>query len=458
MAANRRKSHRPASASPPQSASTSLPHAVVHRPAASPQLDPSAPLYEVRAAPPRIFDASDELLSRARMQWQFGEWPSLLTLDLLAIEHHPARAELALLSGCAALQTGRPEVAQRYLTAAETWDCHPALMARLLLAGVANSLARYHALKGNSATSETYFLEAASALGGDPRLAARARQQQELLSLPPLPSPGQPALAAPVPEPSPPLPEPTPAPSSHHLAHANPPTEPEANPFQPGIRSYAQNFEDVMLWRALKHVEDGFYIDVGAQHPVQDSVSKAFYEKGWRGIHVEATSAYARLLRQDRPDETVIEAALSNQHGTLPFFEIPETGLSTGDPEIAARHQKQGFEVQDTSVPTLTLSDVFALAGDREIHWLKIDVEGMEKQVLEGWGNHPKRPWILVIEATLPNTTIESHHEWEHHVLTLGYLYAYKDGLSRFYLHKRHSALSEKLNLPPNVFDGYTRF
>ena len=28
--------------------------------------------------------------------------------------------------------------------------------------------------------------------------------------------------------------------------------------------SYAQNFEDVMLWRALKHVENGFYIDVGA--------------------------------------------------------------------------------------------------------------------------------------------------------------------------------------------------
>ena len=37
--------------------------------------------------------------------------------------------------------------------------------------------------------------------------------------------------------------------------------------------SYAQNFEDVMLWRALKHVEKGFYVDVGAQDPVVDSVS-----------------------------------------------------------------------------------------------------------------------------------------------------------------------------------------
>jgi FkbM family methyltransferase len=437
-----------------------MPHSVVPRPASAPALHSDAPVYEVRATPPRIFDASDDLLSRARMQWQFGDWPSLLHLDLLAIEHHPARAELALLSGCAALQMGQPDTARRYLTAAEAWDCHPSLMARLLLAGVSNSLARYHALKGHSETSATYFLEAASAIGGDPRLAARARQQQELLSLPPLlpssrPSLDRAPLAAPALAPS--SPTASAAPSTSPFTPPSEPAEHDANPFQPGIRSYAQNFEDVMLWRALKNVEDGFYIDIGAQHPVQDSVSKAFYEKGWRGIHVEATPAYARLLRQDRPDETVIEAALSNQHGTLRFFEIPETGLSTGDPAIAARHQQQGFEVRETSVPTLTLADVFALAGHREIHWLKIDVEGMEKQVLEGWGHSPKRPWILVIEATLPNTTIESHHEWEHHVLTLGYLYGYKDGLSRFYLHQSHSALSEKLSLPPNVFDGYAR-
>jgi len=50
--------------------------------------------------------------------------------------------------------------------------------------------------------------------------------------------------------------------------------------------SYAQNFEDVMLWRALGHVSAGRYIDVGAQDPVVDSVSKAFYEHGWRRIHV----------------------------------------------------------------------------------------------------------------------------------------------------------------------------
>ncbi len=432
-------------------------HDVVPHGSAGASHDRSGPVYEVRASASRIFEATDNLLSRARMQWQFGDWRSLVALDLLAIEHHPARAELALLSGCAALQVGQPDAAQRFLAAAESWGCHPELMARLLLAGVANSLGRYHALKGNSEASEAYFLEASSGLGGDPLLAARARRQQELHTL-------QPALAITTPaRTSRPVltlssPQAEKAASDLPGAPENGHLEAEANPFQPGIRSYAQNFEDVILWRALKHVENGFYIDVGAQHPVSDSVSKAFYEKGWRGIHVEATPAYAKLLRQDRPDEIVVEAALSNEHADLRFFEIAETGLSTGDPEIAARHRMQGFEVRETTVPTLTLPDIFALAGDREIHWLKIDVEGMENQVIEGWGNNPKRPWIVVIEATLPNTSQPSYQKWEHMILKLGYEFTYDDRLSRFYVMKNRMLDPAAFKFPPNIFDQFKSY
>ena len=69
-----------------------------------------------------------------------------------------------------------------------------------------------------------------------------------------------------------------------------------------GIISYAQNFEDVMLWRALGHIKGGVYIDVGAYDPLVDSVSKAFYEHGWRGIHLEPLPVYCNALRLDRPD------------------------------------------------------------------------------------------------------------------------------------------------------------
>ena len=120
--------------------------------------------------------------------------------------------------------------------------------------------------------------------------------------------------------------------------------------------SYAQNFEDVMLWRALKHIHNGVYVDVGAQHPVVDSVSKAFYEHGWRGIHIEPVAAYADLLRKDRPDETVLQVALADTEGMLELNVISDTGLSTAVDAYAQRHQSErGYNSQRIQVPVLTL-------------------------------------------------------------------------------------------------------
>lgn len=60
--------------------------------------------------------------------------------------------------------------------------------------------------------------------------------------------------------------------------------------------SYAQNYEDVMLWRALKHIANGFYIDVGAAWPDKHSVTKAFYDRGWRGINIEPNPVHHASL------------------------------------------------------------------------------------------------------------------------------------------------------------------
>jgi FkbM family methyltransferase len=221
-----------------------------------------------------------------------------------------------------------------------------------------------------------------------------------------------------------------------------------------GITSYAQNFEDVILWRALGAIENGVYIDVGAQHPIIDSVSRAFYENGWRGIHVEPVPSFAELLRRDRPDEIVIEAALASEPGTSRFFEVVGTGLSTADPQIAQHHREQGWPVREITVATLTLDDVFGLAQDGIIHWLKIDVEGFEREVLLGWRTST-RPWVVVIESTFPNSQVETHEKWENLLLQKGYALVYRDGLNRYYLSPDHIELAAAFQFGPNIFDGF---
>ena len=222
------------------------------------------------------------------------------------------------------------------------------------------------------------------------------------------------------------------------------------------FRSYAQNFEDVILWRALKHVSNGCYIDIGANDPVHDSVSLAFYERGWRGVHVEPMAEFAAKLRAARPDETVVEAAVASSGKPITLYVFEGTGLTTSSVKFAEQHQTAGRTYRKMEVPSRTLASIFAETNRTEIHWLKIDVEGMEGEVLRSWERHKAQPWIIVIESTLPNST-EEYLDGVHAEMTeRGYEFAYFDGLNRFYVHNDHPELLKQFGPGPNYFDNFT--
>ncbi len=211
-----------------------------------------------------------------------------------------------------------------------------------------------------------------------------------------------------------------------------------------------------MLMRALGHIENEFYIDIGAQHPIIDSVSKAFYEKGRQGIDVEPVAAYAELLRKDSPKDTVIQSLIGgNSTGAVEFFTIPETGLSTAL-QSNCRQARSGW-ISD-SIGTgkyFIFCSPFRMADNRPIHWLKIDVEGFEQTVLKSWGRHPARPWIVVIESTLHLTQEPCYEIWEPLLLRRWYSFVYLDGLNRFYIHKSQVALRKAFDHGTCVFDDF---
>jgi hypothetical protein len=86
--------------------------------------------------------------------------------------------------------------------------------------------------------------------------------------------------------------------------------------------SYAQNFGDVLLWRALKHVENGFYIDVGASDPKEDSVIKAFYDFGWSGINIEPVVRFYKKLQNHRPRDLNLNCAVSSKAGEVTIYDV----------------------------------------------------------------------------------------------------------------------------------------
>jgi FkbM family methyltransferase len=222
--------------------------------------------------------------------------------------------------------------------------------------------------------------------------------------------------------------------------------------------SYAQNCEDVILYRALREVKNGFYIDVGAQDPVIDSVTKAFYDRGWRGVNIEPIEEYFRKLQSARPHDINLRAAVGREPGVISFHEVAHTGLSTANAEYARRHAEAGYEVRFIDAPCTTLDRICADCDVKTVNFLKIDVEGSERAVLEGFSFEAVRPWILVIEATEPNSDRQVFTEWENLLVEHRYRFVYFDGLNRFYIAEEHSDLEKYFSSPPNPFDQYVGY
>src|SRR6266487_4104160 len=88
--------------------------------------------------------------------------------------------------------------------------------------------------------------------------------------------------------------------------------------------SYAQYGEDIVV-EALVPELRGFYVDVGAFHPVQFSNTYLFYRKGWRGLNVEANPDALPEFHRKRPGDRTIQAVLSNVEEEREFH-VFETG------------------------------------------------------------------------------------------------------------------------------------
>lgn len=231
-------------------------------------------------------------------------------------------------------------------------------------------------------------------------------------------------------------------------------SERQAEPFV----SYAQNCEDVMLYRALGDVQGGFYIDVGAAEPEAESVTRAFYLRGWRGINLEPAPGAFERLSQARPNDINLNIGAGDRDQIATFFLVDGgNGLSTADPSQRERLLRQGWDSTETRITVRTLASVAAEHVDGPVHFLKIDVEGGERSVLSGMDFSKLRPWIILVESTLPNSPEESYEDWEFILLNSGYIFVWFDGLNRFYVAKERLDLKRHFNVQPNVFDNFVK-
>jgi FkbM family methyltransferase len=211
--------------------------------------------------------------------------------------------------------------------------------------------------------------------------------------------------------------------------------------------SYAQRYEDVHLMRIFGDKPSGFYIDVGAGHPVYDNVSFAFYLRGWRGVSVEPNAWLAQLSEAVRPRDTHVQALVGNAPGEASYYLVEHFhGLSTTIEKHARSAQaKLGRPFQTMTMPVMTLKMLCESHVPAEIDFLKIDVEGAERTVIEGADWLRFRPKIVVAEAIEPITIQPSWEDWDAILTDSHFRFIFFDGLNRYYVGDEHTALADRL-------------
>jgi FkbM family methyltransferase len=220
--------------------------------------------------------------------------------------------------------------------------------------------------------------------------------------------------------------------------------------------SYAQNFEDILLWRCFKNIYHGTYIDVGAQDPDLDSVTKVFYVAGWAGINIEPSIQYYERLLAKRHRDVNLNIGVSNNKEILDFYQIEDSGLSTFVSKYADEHEKNGINGEWRKIEVLTLNEVIEThLTSSEIHFLKIDAEGFERKIIQGLDLKKFRPWIILVEGVEPNTQQNTAYIWEDLLLKENYSNVYFDGLNYFYASKEHEELAQHFIYPVGIFDNF---
>jgi FkbM family methyltransferase len=221
--------------------------------------------------------------------------------------------------------------------------------------------------------------------------------------------------------------------------------------------SYSQNFEDVILARALEKVSEGVYMDLGAADSTYLSVTRHFYDKGWRGINVEPNPITFDALADARPRDLNLKVGISATAGQRKFYCVTDHELSTFDEALGESYLKEFPGSFVSTVEIITPETLIGIANKHfdEVHFLKIDIEGHEAEVLNNWNFTSLAPWIVIVESTHPRTRIASHEKWENSLIESGYRFVYEDGLNRFYLHEHKAQLAEYFRYPPNLFDEF---
>lgn len=168
--------------------------------------------------------------------------------------------------------------------------------------------------------------------------------------------------------------------------------------------SWSQEAEDLVLDKYFGQRANGFYVDVGAHHPVRFSNTHLFYIRGWRGINIDAMPASMTAFERARPRDINLNIGIAAEAGALIYYRYDDPALNgfvRGSDTIASTRARGAYRLLGTdTVMVEPLASVLErhLPPGQAIDFLTVDAEGLDLEVLlsNDWSRF--RPKCVVVE------------------------------------------------------------
>tara|TARA_B100000795_G_C22616725_1_gene367278 strand:- start:58 stop:765 length:708 start_codon:yes stop_codon:yes gene_type:complete len=162
--------------------------------------------------------------------------------------------------------------------------------------------------------------------------------------------------------------------------------------------SYSFNAVDLIIDYIFKDKINGFYVDIGAQHPIANNNTYLLFKRGWTGINIDLDLKNIELFNISRPNDINLNNAISSSTSKKKlFFYHDKSPINTLVEDVSNFQNATVKEIK--TVKTITLNKVLEnLSFDKEIDYMNIDVEGHELDVLKGFDLIRYKPNVISVE------------------------------------------------------------
>ena len=165
---------------------------------------------------------------------------------------------------------------------------------------------------------------------------------------------------------------------------------------------WSQEGEEILLNRIFAKKKNGFYVDVGAHHPMRFSNTYFFYKKGWSGINIDPMPGSMKKFEKYRRRDINLELGVAQQEGILDYYVFNDTALNTFSSKLVKERsllENNYFVREVIKIKVKPLREILAyhLKG-RKIDFLNVDVEDFDLDVLKSndWSKY--RPRFVLTE------------------------------------------------------------